>query len=53
MHVSCCTFALLNPEDVFSANSLVGIVASLILDPSRRANNKRSSLISEESGFLH
>ena len=45
-----------DPEDVFSTTSLVGILSSLIefLDPSlKRANTKKSSLTSVETGFPH
>ena len=42
------------PEDIVSTNQLVGIFfPSLALGTSRRANTKKSSLISEESGFPH
>ena len=49
MPLRSASFAIV-PEDVFSTKK-VGILSSLILGPSRRANAKKSSLISEESGF--
>ena len=41
------------PEDISALINQWGFFSSLILGPSRGANTKRSSLISEESGFPH